>query len=74
MNPSVAPRVSTLDGVWHPDQYQMIEELGDPDHTPLVLPSSHLHTDDELAVEEAKQCKRDLLRVQQMMKDTNIGV
>ncbi|GJZ28368.1 hypothetical protein Tco_0573015 [Tanacetum coccineum] len=83
---------SILEG---PYQYRMIEE-------PQVLPSSHLHIDDELTTEEAKQLEADdqviqtilmglpediyvavdncnsvkeiWLRVQQMMKGTNIGV
>ncbi|GKE12148.1 hypothetical protein Tco_1415699 [Tanacetum coccineum] len=90
---------SILEG---PYQYRMIEELGDPNHTPLVLPSSHLQTDDELTATEAKQVEADdqaiqtilmglpediyaavdscnsakeiWLRVQQMMKGTDIGV
>ncbi|GJS35391.1 RNA-directed DNA polymerase, eukaryota [Tanacetum coccineum] len=36
---------SILEG---PYQYRMIEEADDPDHTPLVLPSSYLQSDDEL--------------------------
>ncbi|GKA33343.1 integrase, catalytic region, zinc finger, CCHC-type containing protein [Tanacetum coccineum] len=52
---------SILEG---PYQYRMIEEPGDPNHTPLVLPSSHLQTDDELTATEAKQVKAD---------DQNVG-
>ncbi|GJT49039.1 hypothetical protein Tco_0975196 [Tanacetum coccineum] len=37
----------------------MIEEPGGTNHTPPVLPSSYLHIDDELTVEEAKQVKDD---------------
>ncbi|GJW12510.1 hypothetical protein Tco_1578337 [Tanacetum coccineum] len=37
----------------------MIEEPGGTDHTPHVLPSSYLHIDDELTVQEAKQVKDD---------------
>ncbi|GJZ08795.1 hypothetical protein Tco_0543078 [Tanacetum coccineum] len=39
---------------WGPYQYRMIKEPDDLDHTPPVLPSSHLQTDDELTTEEAK--------------------
>ncbi|GJX13856.1 hypothetical protein Tco_0205614 [Tanacetum coccineum] len=42
-----------------PHQYRMIKEPGDPDHTPLVLPSSHLQTNDEFTAEEAKQVEAD---------------
>ncbi|GJZ63715.1 hypothetical protein Tco_0620136 [Tanacetum coccineum] len=51
----------------------MIKEPDDLDHTPPVLPSSHLQTDDELTTEEAN-AKEIWLRVQQMMKGTYIGI
>ncbi|GJW61988.1 hypothetical protein Tco_0111323 [Tanacetum coccineum] len=88
---------SILEG---PYQYRMIEEPGNPDHTPLVLPSSYLQTDDELTADESKKVEADdqaiktillglskdiyvavdicnnakeiWLRVQQMMKGTDI--
>ncbi|GKA95449.1 hypothetical protein Tco_0817487 [Tanacetum coccineum] len=43
---------------WGPYQYRMIKEPDDLDHTPPVLPSSHLQTDDELTTEEAKRRKQ----------------
>ncbi|GJZ04521.1 hypothetical protein Tco_0537796 [Tanacetum coccineum] len=47
---------SILEGSY---QYRMIEEPGDPDHIPQLLPSSHLQTDDELTAKEAKQVEAD---------------
>ncbi|GJX15186.1 hypothetical protein Tco_0206944 [Tanacetum coccineum] len=45
----------------------MIKEPGNPDRTPLVLPSSHLQTDDELTAEEAKQVEVDDQAIQTIL-------
>nr|GEW77119.1 hypothetical protein [Tanacetum cinerariifolium] len=45
----------------------MIEEHGDPDRTPLVLPSSHIQTNDELTADEAKQVKADDQAIQTIL-------
>ncbi|GKA35878.1 retrovirus-related pol polyprotein from transposon TNT 1-94 [Tanacetum coccineum] len=50
-----------------PYQYRMIKEPGNPNHTPLVLPSSHLQTDDELTATKAKQVKADDQAIQTIL-------
>ncbi|GKA75731.1 retrovirus-related pol polyprotein from transposon TNT 1-94 [Tanacetum coccineum] len=53
---------------------RMIPEPGDPDRKVPVAETFHEQTDDELTDKEVKQMEEIWLRVQQMMKGSDIGI